>query len=816
MSISLKTVKVEFAEKPVGVITFNPRFSWLISSDEKNVKQEAYRIVVKAFIDTPVWDTGWVESDESLNITYKGETLSRDTEYYVELFVRAGGKEISAKTEFRTGLLGYIPPHIGWIRPNCEEKHYKFSPYMRREFSLKSDEIAFATAYVSARGWYDLFFNGESVDPNAVMKHAAYMNYDKTYYTAYDITNMLKTGKNAIGVHMGNGYDENFRPGHSYTGGKRFWAFISIVFTDGSYQHIITDDQWKWSKSPITFDHIYDGEWYDARLEQPGWNKPGFSDGAWEPIAFEVCNETILPLFIPPVRVLGTRPVVDIKKFSDTKSVYDFKFNGSGVVKIKVKGEPGAQVIVHTAENKLPDGNIQVWTNRNAEATLRYTLKGEGEEVYVPTFTYHCFRYAEITTVGNVEVLDAEALVYGTDMFGDSKFSCSSDMLNRIQENFVRTLKTNFMGWPTDTGVRDERTPCDMDALCYNEMAMHNCRAHNYYVKWVGGKQMSSIGNADWAGSVIIMAWMLNKYYGDDVVIKEHYPALRGLAWGLHHRFTEEKFVKGFGDWSAPTKTNEYEDCFIDVVETNVAVYVREMEAMIDLAKVVGEEDDISYFEQFRQEGKKYFTETFFDKNAMLYTPGRQTPTLLALALNLCEEKDREAILAALVKQIREKDNSHLNTGIFGTRKLIEVLSESEEGKDLVFDILHQTTYPSYGKQIVGKDATTAWEQWYNLQGMMTCSHSMFMGIGVDFYKYFAGIKDAGKSYKKIKIEPIASEMLTSVDCTLETERGNIVSQWSRDDGTFKLHVEIPANTTADVILPDGTKHSVGSGSYDF
>ena len=815
MSISVGSFRVEYESQPVGLATNLPRFSWQIESDEKNVKQDGYRIKVYEWINTLVWDSGYVESDETVNIRYKGKRLEPDTPYYVECSVTVDGREYTVKSEFRSGLLDAPTSHIKWIRPNTPEEEYEFAPYFRKDFEINSGEVAYATAYIAARGWAETYINGKRLDEKEVMAPSHSLKRNNVYVSAYDVTDFLKQGKNTVGVVLGNGYSGYFRPWFSYVGGKALWTLISVTFTDGSFTHIISDKSWKWSKGPITKDHIYDGEWYDATKEIEGWNTSDYCDEDWENASVSEYANTLIPFFAPPVRILGTRECVGINQIADNKYIYDFKYNGSGVLKIKVKGEKGAEIVMHHAENIFPDGTLQPWTNRNAEATDRYIFKGEDEEIYTPIFTYHCFRYVEFTIIGNAEIISAEGLVYGTDMFNKSRFDCSSDMINRIQDNFIRTLKTNFMAWPTDTGVRDERTPCDMDTLVYQEMAMHNCDIYNYYKKWTQ-KGIDAGGHPDWSGNDIVLAWQLWKYYGDIEYVRSVYPELRSLAWAMYDIYEEKGFVKGFGDWAAPNPTNDYEDSFVSVVETNMAMFYREISMLVEIAELLGETEDIHIYKTYLNRIKKDYKLKFYNSKTHLFAEGKQTPNLLAIANGIVEGDEKDEVLSALIKSIKEKDNSHLDTGIFGTRKLIEVLSQSEEGLNLVYDILHQTTYPSFGHQIVGRDATTAWEQWYHLRGMMTCSHSMFVGIGADFYKVFAGIVNVQNMYKKVYIKPMAPEKMTWANCTLDTPRGIFEVNWEKVNGEFKLHVKIPANCSATVEMPNGEKTEIGSGEYEF
>ncbi len=822
MSISIKKFQVEFMDSPIGVKTLAPRFSWQIESDEKNVKQEGYSLKVMAWIADTYWETGYIESEKTLNIKYRGKSLERDTLYTVYLTVRVNGKDYTATTEFRTGMLGYFPPHIAWICADKKGAECHNAPYFRREFSLKSNEVAYATAYIAACGWYELYLNGKKIGEDEALSNSICRLTDVAALNAHDITKELKNGNNALGINLGCGFSAtHFRPELGYEGPKRFWGYISIVFTDGSYQHIWTDESWKWQDSPITMNHLYDGEWYDARLELPGWNKPGFDDSLWKnairPKYFEGLQES----FTSRIKILDTRPTHKINKIGKNTYIYDFKFNGSGVIKIKVKGDPGAEIIMHHAENIHDDGTLQPWTNRNAEATDRYILKGDGEEIYSPHFTYHCFRYAQITIKGNAEILEAEALVYGSDVFNESKFSCSNALINRIQENFIRTLKTNFMSWPADTGVRDERTACNMDSLVYEEMSMHNCNIHAYYDNW-SYRDYGTSTPPNWDGEQIVLPWLMLKYYGNTELAKRYYHHLINLTWNFYYMFIDKNsnigfFQCGYGDWTAPSRTNDFWDCFSHPREINTCLWYALLILLKDLAVVAGEECDIPQIEKFMEMAKTYVNDTFYDKETHLYSGGKQGPNLMALACGVAPEEDKEKILAALVKAIREKDNSHLDTGIFGTRLLIDVLSRSPEGLELVYDILTQTTYPSFGRQIMGKDATTAWEQWYNQQGMMTCSHSMYTGIGADFYKKFAGIINLEDCYKKTLIKPIAPSKITNVDCVLETVRGIFKVNWVRDDNAvMKLKVSIPANCEAIIEMPDGKRYEVGSGDYEF
>lgn len=812
IATKIENLKIDYATNPVGVCNTHPGFSWQIASDEKCVKQQSYRIVVHGWINDFMWDSGVVTSDETVGIVYRGAKLDRDTNYYVDLTVTVNGKEYTESTVFRTGLMGWNFPNIQWIRPSVEEEEYRFSPYFRKSFEQEG-EIAWATMYITSKGWYELYLNGERPDAKEVMAPATNTEYDKAYLLAYDVTNMIKDGKNTIGVQLGNGYSNQFRYGSAYYGGKRFWAYLSIVYTDGRHFHVWTDDTWKWKESPILFDHIYEGEEYDATLEINGWNLPEYCDDSWKNAVYSPYHETLMGVLVEPVRILGTRPVVNINKIEENKYIYDFKYNGSGVIKIKVKGEKGAKIKMHHAETLNPRGTLELFTNRNALATDIYTLRGDGEEVYAPKFTYHCFRFAEITIEGNAEIISAEALVYGTDMMSKSEFTSSSEMLNRIQQNFIRTLKTNFMSWPCDTGVRDERTPCSMDIMVYEEMTMHNCNAHNYFYKWLD-KRIGG-GMPDWSGDSVVLAYLMLKYYGDTTLIRNNYDALCSLATGMYNNMINDKFKKAFGDWSAPNPTNLYEDSFSSVEEVCYTMFYLQMNMMIEISEKLGIKDDIPMFTRYAEEAKTAYIEKYYNSATHLFSNGKQTPNLLAISNGIVVGEEADKVLSALIKSIRENDNSHLDTGIFGTRKLIEVLSKTEEGKDLVYDILHQTTYPSFGHQIVAKDATTAWEQWFGLRGMMTCSHSMFCGIGADFFKYFAGIKTCDSMYKNIIIEPQASAKLTAVDCSLETVRGVIDVKWERTGDTYSIDITVPANCTATVILPNCT-HEIGSGTYHF
>ena len=338
-----------------------------------------------------------------------------------------------------------------------------------------SGEIKSATAYIYGLGWYELYLNGVKVGDQVLAPPNSH--YDRVnLYDTFDVTELLRQKGNAVGVMLGGGYDSTYSKwGWKWLKSKRFILQIRIDLADGTQQEIISDANWRSHEGPITACGIYSGEIYDGRKEQHGWSSFGFDDKDWSPVIItESPGGRLLANTMPMLRVMQTISPVNITEPRPGIFVADMGQNFAGWARIQMKGQQGDSVKLHYSELVDSTGMIDPWTNRRARATDIYIFKGKGTEVYEPQFTYHGFRYVEIT---GLEKKPTAKMIKGrvvhADFASEGSFICSDAMLNRVAQNFLWSMKSNFMSIPTDCPMRDERTPCAMDSRVYEEGAMY-------------------------------------------------------------------------------------------------------------------------------------------------------------------------------------------------------------------------------------------------------------------------------------------------------------------------------------------------------
>lgn len=812
--IKCSNLKTEYETNPMGLTEQKPRFSWCIEAENTVGFQKAYRIRVatKEKIlsagQADMWDSGKVLSGETIHIEYEGAELKENCRYYWTVQVwneQEEASEISQTAYWQTGIFNFKSWEASWIVPSKEgEKTERdTSPLLRKEFNLKGN-ISQATAYVYALGWYELYINGQKAG-DRVLAPTSTPPGKELLYVAIDVTDMVKSGENAAGFWLGDGYNENYNQyGWHWEGEKRAFLQLQVQYEDGSAEKILTDGSWKYTiKSPILHNHIYNGETYDARLELKGWSEAGFDDSSWKAVKVLKDEKPVLKADrTPGVKVMETFRPVKIYDNGDGIYTFDMGQNFAGWCRLAVAGKAGTEVRLRHSENIDNEGRLDTWTNRNAKAEDVYILKGEGLEEYEPRFTYHGFRYVEISGYPGIpDVTSLTGCAIHSDVGSISSFVSSSSLLNQIQHNICWSMKSNLLNFPTDCPNRDERTPCKMDSAVYEEAAIHNLDMHSYYVNWLtetAGDKMTP----DWSGESITLAKHLYDYYGDKRVLERIYPILEEYLAHCHTQAPEYIFTQTFGDWCAPNADNAYENSFSSISETTTALYYMQLMYMADIAGILGKKKDIELYRDRAVLVKEAYHKAFYEENQSCYSNGKQTPNILPLVYHMAADDVKEGILKGLLKNISEKDG-HLDTGIYGTRYLLEGLAAN--GKvDTAWEILHKTTYPGFGYE-VALGATTFWEQWGNgigKFGMQSHNHAMFAGIGASFYTVFAGIQSIENAYKKIRIKPVLPKELTFVECRCNTIRGEIKVNWKKADGSFRMNVTIPGNCCSEIYLP--------------
>ena len=805
-ALTVESPKIEYMTQPLGIETTQPRFSWTLASTERAQEQSAYEIQVASSRErlesgaSDVWASGRVASAETFGLGYNGPPLASGDRYHWRVRVWDGRDRVSDWSDpawWQMGLLHESDRQARWIAAADDET----SPRLRREFSI-AQPVVQATAYAYAVGWYELRLNGQKVGDRVLTPVNS--NYSKgLFYDVYDVTEQIRSRDNAVGIWLGGGYNQNYsKYGYRWAQPPAAWVQIELRFADGSRRVIASDERWKASASPIVANHIYDGETYDARREQEGWDRPGFADAGWTPVVErEVVAGGLKASLMPPMKITRELRPVSVTEVRPQVFVFDFGQNIAGWVRLRVAGDRGARVVLRHAENVHGDGTLDVATNRKARATDTYVLRGGGMETYEPRFTYHGFRYVEVTGFPGRPTLESvTACAVSSAVEETGTFTSSDPLLNRIQQNFLWSIRNNLMGIPTDTAVRDERTPCQMDSLAVEETAIANFDLLQYYAKWLEDIRGDGGMPPNWTGDQVVLADLLYRHYGDRRLLESHFENMEQRCAGyLRQMEAGNRWADGFGDWAPPHQSGDYETSFSEGEIVNTAFFHRVATITAETAEILGLADKAEQYRALAERLAREFNERHFNPGTFTYGSGRQVTSILPLAFGLVPEEARRDVARALHERVMGRDRGHLDTGIFGTRYLFDVLIDHGYA-DSAYAVLGQRTYPSFGYQIA-LGATTTWEQWSYRGGMQSHNHAMFAGPGSTFYSRFAGLRPAAPGYRRMVIRPVSPAGLVQVDASMRTASGWVRSAWRRHEG-YAHRVILPPNTRAEVHVP--------------
>lgn len=710
-----------------------------------------------------------------------------------------------------------------WISPDGRLEHPGITaPTLRTEFSL-GESVVSARAYVHGLGFYELRLNGSKVGDRVLTP--ASTPYDRRIlYDTYDVTDLVRRGDNAVGLWLGNGYGARFsRYGFRWLGPLQAVLLLEVRFADGTEQIVRTNDAWRWCGGPITSNDLYDGESYDARLEQIGWDSPGFDADHWLPVRTVPAPDGVpaAATAAPAIRVAHTIRPIALTEPAPGVWIFDLGQNIAGWPRLRVRGPAGITVRMRTAEELDSAGALDVTTNRDADALDSYTLSGDpGGEIYEPRFTYHGFRYVEVTGHPGPPTLDTlSGRAIHADVADTGTFTSSDELLNRIWRNNRWSILNNSLSLPTDTPVRDERTPPAMDVQTYHEASIIEFGMDRFYTKYLRdlppGTALPSDDakgqQPDMAGGQVVLAWSLYEQYGDSSILRELYPAMkafvaRNAADVPGHIWPEDR---AFGDWCPPDHGPESNggmgsptagECFSEGSLVNTALAYRQAHAVAQAAGVVGTPADVQHYSDLASAIRDAFNAEFLQADGCTYGSGRQVTSILPLAFGLVPAANLGAVGNQLAERILGLDRGHLDTGIFGTRYLLDALAAIGR-VDVALTVLRQTTYPGFGFQLA-HDATTTWEQWSYHAGMQTHDHAMLAGINASFYTVLAGIKPTSPSYRTATITPQIPTGLTHVTASIDTVRGRIASSWTRTDNALSLTVDVPINVATTVVVP--------------
>ncbi len=850
--LQVSQLHCEYLENPIGIDMNHPRFSWVITSNQRGITQSAYRILVSDSPDSlnagvgNIWDTGKVASSRTTNINYQGKSLRSFTTYYWKVQIWNQDDEASrwsGGARFTTGAMQEYDWVAGWIDAGDSTIS---APLFRREFSL-SNPVKSAYAFVSGVGYYELYINGKKVGDHEL--DPGMTDYRKrVLYAGYDVTDQVQSGTNVVGMMLGNGAWRMRQvegrwawhsDDHSF-GTPR--AFLQLVLTmdDGSRQRIVTDQTWRTAAGPITFNHFFGGESYDARLEQPGWSAPGFDDSEWAQARSAEPPAGVLDAqLMPPIK---ERRIIEpgvSTNLGDGVYLYDLGQNIPGSWRLKVRGEAGTTVRIRAAETLNdslfpeplePGDKLSTRHPYHANVWTTYTLNGEGMEIYEPRFFYTGFRYIEVTVdpPGQIQTMEVAGRVIHSSLERNGKFVTSDSLLHRIHRATIWSQIGNTHSYPTDCPQR-EKGGYTGDGQVIAETSIHDFHMPAFYTKWltdmrdarqengripntaptlVGGTG----GGIAWGSAYILIPWWMYQYYDDIRVLEEHYETMQDYIAYLRNLARSDSdpgaayiindfggYWDSLGEWCAP---GERDGPNHHVVSTYY--YYLDTTLMSRIAQALGELDDAKAYRALTDTIKQAFNAEFFDQESALYGTSSvyQTYQLLALAGNVVPEDQRDAVFQTVVDDIAQERNGHVGTGILGTKHLWPVLVH--QGRpDLAYRIVTRETYPGYGFWI-NNGATTLWEKW---EGIHSHNHQMFGTVDEFFYKYLTGIHaptDPGttRGYRQILIRPYVPNDLEWVEASVETIEGTVSVRWERESGAFRLQGILPANTSGNISVP--------------
>ncbi|GAA5125207.1 family 78 glycoside hydrolase catalytic domain [Luteolibacter yonseiensis] len=697
-------------------------------------------------------------------------------------------------------------------------------PYLRKTFTVDKPVVR-ATVYATALGIYELNLNGKRVGDHFLAPE--WTDFSKRLrYQEYDVTALLAQGRNVLGAQVANGWYS----GHIGNGGFQYWgkspallAQLELTYADGGKERVVTDHTWKSHVSPLTATDFMLGEDYDATKEIKGWNEPGFDDSGWLPVAErdEPARE-MNGQVMEPVRQLSTIKAKTLTEPKADKWTYDLGQNMVGIVRLKITAAAGTKITLRHAEMLNPDGTVYTDNLRGAPSIDTYVCKGKGEEIWQPSFTFHGFRYVELTGVSEKPPLDAvTGVVIASDTPQTGKFVCSDGQVNQLQSNIEWGQRGNYLSVPTDCPQRDERLGWMGDAQVFVRTATYNADVAAFFTKWLVDVTDSqapngqfadvapfagpSKGTPAWGDAGVICPWTIYQAYGDLQLLARQYPSM--VRWVDYSRSGSTGFIRSgnrgsdYGDWLSIGADTDKE-----LIGTGYFAYSTKLVAKA--AAALGKTEDAAKYEELFQSIKKAFIAKYVSSDGKV-AGETQCAYVMALKFDLLPDELRAKAADHLEADIISKDY-HLSTGFVGVSYLLPELTKA--GKTATaYRLLHQDTFPSWLFS-VKMGATTIWERWdgwtpdkgFQNVIMNSFNHYSLGSCGEWLYGSVAGIDldPAAPGFKRIIIKPVPGGKLTEASGELKTIHGLVTSAWSSANGTFTLTTAIPTNTTATVHVP--------------
>ena len=851
-------------ESPLQLAAEYPVFSWMICGEGKyEVRQISYHITVTEEDGTLCWDSGKVDSEETLQILYEGTGLKPDTCYIWKVsstVISSDGEEVLAReSRFETGLLrdSWKAKWIGYdalpegMKPfdrnepfycadefQLGENQYYLppAPYLRREFENKK-EIKKAELYVSAQGIADVSINGEKVTTDKFVPGTA--NYDTTVWCrCYDVTSLIRNGANAAGVILADGWYAGYMglQNREWYGSKpRVMVQLVLTATDGTKETIVSDENWKASYGAVLEADIFQGECFDARKkkETAGFDLPGYDDSKWNPVETGTEHD-VIPTAHPgvPMKEYEEFEAKEITAKDGDTAFVDLGKLISGVLRITVEGPEGKKLHIRHSEILGPDGELHLDGNRSARAEDIYICSGAGKEIFKPEYTYHGFRYAKITGLTGVKLLKAEGIAIGSDFPDQTEFYTSNDTINDVFAACRDTMRTNLMDNPTDVCARDERLGWGMEGDHATASVAMLGNMEGFIRKWncdIWSAQHENgalepiapplmmkdieqfIGDLQ-TNHGIRMIYTLYKLYGDRQIIRDHYPAMEKFFDYLDHNSDRCIRFGTTGDWLNIWELNDHSDVnhgYGDsspgiIGTTHYAIIIR---MMIEMSEAIGKTEEAGKYRELFEKVKKVFGQNFIQRDGTIRF-GKQGDYVLALAAGMVPEEYQQLEAQKLREKLTEKGKIFWRGGtpstpyFLGTLKKYGMAQEAES-------FLASREFPSIG-YMIDKGPGTAWERWDGIwedgtlhpQVMNAMSHIGLTVVDEYLVTGLAGITPVKAGFHTFKLNPAVTEGLKELETVYHSKSGAIKVHWFNEKKQFKICFTVPANTQAMVTIP--------------
>jgi alpha-L-rhamnosidase len=848
--VGAEGLRCEYLTEPLAIDAAKPRLSWVLQSDGRGQRQTAYQALVASTPESlaadrgDLWDSGKVASDRSIHVEYGGVPLHSRMRCYwkVRVWDKDGRRSPwSGPASWTMGLLHASDWGAVWIA------HPKPDPQpatmLRKEFDVRGP-VKRAVAWVTGLGLYELRINGNRVGDHLLAPE--WTRYGKRIqYQAYDVTNALHDGRNAVGAQLGGGWWTGplmVKPPMKQPPQPCLLLRLDIELADGSTQTIETGPSWQaTTDGPIRRAGIYFGETYDATKEMPGWDRPGFAAAGWQPVQVlpgpsdaghallvAQCNEPIrVTEELRPVRMTEPKPGV---------YVFDMGQNMVGWCRLRADAPAGTKITVRHAEMLDKDGMIYTANLRGAEQVNQYTWRG-GEAALEPHFTYHGFRYVEVTGLPGRPAGDAIlGRVFHSAAPQAGWFSCSNELVNRIMRCVEWSQRGNMMSVPTDCPQRTEREGWMGDIQAFSQTAVFNRDMAAFFTKWIADVRDSQAddgrypdvaphladpnkimsGVPAWGDAGIVVPWRMYQNYADTRLLEQHFDSARRWIEFIRRNNPDLLWRKNrggdYGDWlngdelAVKGYPRDISGVPHEVLAT--AFFAHSTGIVAKMADVLGRKDDAERYRKLAAGIRAAFNRAYVAPDGRIQGD-TQAGYALALHFNLLDEPLRPRAVQRLLESIK-RFNNHPSTGMQATHRMLLELTLGGH-HDEAWRLVNLRTVPSWG-YMVEMGATTIWERWdgyiqgrgFQDPGMNSFNHWAFGSVGEWVWRELAGINpdDGQPGYKHFVIRPRPCGDLTWVKARYESIRGPIMSEWKIADGRFHLQVEVPANTTATVYLP--------------